>query len=163
MPYIGQSLTEGTRREYTYVATASQTTFNAIYTVGAVDVYQNGVLLAPSDYTATTGTTVVFNTGAALNDEITIHCHNTFSVADTVSASQGGAFSAAVTVAGNVTATKFLTTANKIETSIFRVNAQSLTADTTIDADENASAAGPLTIASGVTLTITSGGSVSIV
>ena len=83
MPYIGQSLTEGTRREYTYVATASQTTFNAIYTVGAVDVYQNGVLLAPSDYTATTGTTVVFNTGAALNDEITIHCHNTFSVADT--------------------------------------------------------------------------------
>ena len=44
MPYIGQSLTEGTRREYTYVATASQTTFNAIYTVGAVDVYQNGVL-----------------------------------------------------------------------------------------------------------------------
>ena len=96
MAYIGQSLTEGTRREYSYVATASQTTFNAIYTVGAVDVYQNGVLLAPSDYTATTGTTVVFNTGAALNDEITIHCHNTFSVADTVSASQGGTFSGAV-------------------------------------------------------------------
>ena len=98
MPYIGQSLTEGTRREYTYVATASQTTFNAIYTVGAVDVYQNGVLLAPSDYTATTGTTVVFNTGAALNDEITIHCHNTFSVADTVSASQGGTFNQPLTV-----------------------------------------------------------------
>ena len=103
MPYIGQSLTEGTRREYTYVATASQTTFNAIYTVGAVDVYQNGVLLAPSDYTATTGTTVVFNTGAALNDEVTIHCHNTFSVADTVSASQGGTFSGAVTHTGAFT------------------------------------------------------------
>ena len=103
MPYIGQSLTEGTRREYTYVATASQTTFNAIYTVGAVDVYQNGVLLAPSDYTATTGTTVVFNTGAALNDEITIHCHNTFSVADTVSASQGGTFNSDVTVVGDLT------------------------------------------------------------
>ena len=103
MPYIGQSLTEGTRREYTYVATASQTTFNAIYTVGAVDVYQNGVLLAPSDYTATTGTTVVFNTGAALNDEITIHCHNTFSVADTVSASQGGTFNSNVTVVGDFT------------------------------------------------------------
>jgi hypothetical protein len=103
MPYIGQSLTEGTRREYTYVATASQTTFNAIYTVGAVDVYQNGVLLAPSDYTATTGTTVVFNTGAALNDEVTIHCHNTFSVADTVSASQGGTFNSDVTVVGDLT------------------------------------------------------------
>ena len=101
MPYIGQSLTEGTRREYTYVATASQTTFNAIYTVGAVDVHQNGILLAPSDYTATTGTTVVFNTGAALNDEITIHCHNTFSVADTVSASQGGTFNQPLTVEGD--------------------------------------------------------------
>ena len=103
MAYIGQSLTEGTRREYTYVATASQTTFNAIYTVGAVDVYQNGVLLAPSDYTATTGTTVVFNTGAALDDEITIHCHNTFSVADTVSASQGGTFNSDVAVVGDLT------------------------------------------------------------
>ena len=103
MPYIGQSLTEGTRREYSYVATAGQTVFPAIYTVGAVDVYQNGVLLAPSDYTATTGTTVVFNTGAALNDEITIHCHNTFSVADTVSASQGGTFNSDVTVVGDLT------------------------------------------------------------
>lgn len=46
---------------------------------------------------------------------------------------------------------------------IFRVNEQALNTNVTIDADENASAAGPLTIASGVTLTITSGGSVSIV
>ena len=31
MAYIGQTLTEGTRRAYTFVATASQTTFNAVY------------------------------------------------------------------------------------------------------------------------------------
>ena len=103
MAYIGQNLTEGTRREYTYVATAGQTTFNAVYTVGAVDVFQNGVLLQPSDYTATDGTTVVLGTGAALDDEITIHCHNTFSVADTVSASQGGTFNNDVTVSGDFT------------------------------------------------------------
>lgn len=83
MPYIGQSLTEGTRREYNYVATAGQTVFPAIYTVGAVDVHQNGILLPPSDYTATDGTTVVFATGCAVDDEVVIHCHNTFSVADT--------------------------------------------------------------------------------
>lgn len=83
MPYIGQSLTEGTRREYSYVATAGQTVFPAIYTVGAVDVHQNGILLPPSDYTATDGTTVVFATGCAVDDEVVIHCHNTFSVADT--------------------------------------------------------------------------------
>jgi hypothetical protein len=103
MAYIGQSLTEGTRRVYTYVATASQTTFNAVYGVGAVDVYQNGVLLQPSDYTATDGTSVVLDTGAALDDEITIVCHNTFSVADTVSASQGGTFNNDISVSGDLT------------------------------------------------------------
>ena len=103
MAYIGQSLTEGTRRVYTYVATASQTTFNAVYGVGAVDVYQYGILLAPSDYTASDGTTVVLGVGAAFQDEITIVCHNTFSVADTVSASQGGTFNQPVTIDGNGT------------------------------------------------------------
>ena len=31
MAYIGQSITEGTRRAHTYTATAGQTTFNAVY------------------------------------------------------------------------------------------------------------------------------------
>lgn len=46
---------------------------------------------------------------------------------------------------------------------IFRVNEQTLNTSVTIDADENASATGPLTVASGVTLTVTSGGNLSIV
>lgn len=46
---------------------------------------------------------------------------------------------------------------------IFRVHEQTLNTDTTIDADENALAAGPLTVASGVTLTVTSGGNLKIV
>jgi len=41
---------------------------------------------------------------------------------------------------------------------LFRTNAQSLTADTTILATENANATGPFTVASGVTLTVESGG-----
>jgi hypothetical protein len=41
---------------------------------------------------------------------------------------------------------------------LFRTNAQSLTADTTILATENANVTGPLTVASGVTLTVESGG-----
>ena len=103
MAYIGQTLTEGTRRVYTYTATASQSTFNAVYEVGAVDVHQNGILLQPADYTASTGTTIVLGTAAALNDEITITCHNTFSVADAVSSSQGGTFAGAVTAANGLT------------------------------------------------------------
>ena len=102
MAYIGQTLTEGIRRAYTFTATASQTTFNAVYGVGAVDVYQNGILLQPADSSARTGTTVVLAGGAAVNDEITIIAHNTFSVADTVSSSQGGTFVGDVTNSGNV-------------------------------------------------------------
>ena len=103
MAYIGQTLTEGTRRAHTFTATAGQTTFNAVYGVGSVDVYQNGILLQPADYTATTGTTVVLAVGAAVNDEITIIAHNTFSVADTVSSSQGGTFAGAVTASNGLT------------------------------------------------------------
>lgn len=46
---------------------------------------------------------------------------------------------------------------------IFRVNEQTLNTNVTIGATENASATGPLTVASGVTLTVTSGGNLSIV
>ena len=41
---------------------------------------------------------------------------------------------------------------------IFRINAQTLNTDTTILATENANVTGPLTIATGVTLTVNSGG-----
>lgn len=47
-------------------------------------------------------------------------------------------------------------------TATFRVNAQSLGTSTTIGADENALATGPLTVDSGVTLTVTSGGTLVI-
>ena len=53
-------------------ATAGQTSFTIpSYTVGYVDVYRNGVYLPTSDYTATTGTTVVLNNAATVGDTIT--------------------------------------------------------------------------------------------
>ena len=103
MPYIGQGLQQGRRQLHTFTATASQTTFNVSYSPGYVDVYQNGILLAPSDYTATNGTTVVLAVGATVNDEITIITQHLFSVADVVSASQGGTFAGDVTMTGNLT------------------------------------------------------------
>jgi hypothetical protein len=57
----------------TFIATASQTVFTVTgtYTVGYLDVYQNGVRLsAGTDYTATTGTTFVLTTPANISDEI---------------------------------------------------------------------------------------------
>ena len=150
---------------YEFTATSGQTTFSGAddngatlgYTIGNAQFVLNGVILDPSDFTATNGTSVVLASGAATGDLLNVYAFKSFTVADTVSASAGGTF------AGNITAPKYLSAGNKIETDIFRVNAQTLSSNTTIDADENASATGPLAVASGVTLTVTSGGNLSIV
>ena len=70
----------------------------------------------------------------------------------TVPAGYNNSDVAAFLASGGIT--RFLTTATKIETAIFRVNDQTLNTNTTIDADENASVTGPLTVASSVTLTV---------
>lgn len=52
-------------------ATPSQTTFNVpSYTAGFINVYRNGVRLAPSDFTATSGVTVVLVNAATSGDRI---------------------------------------------------------------------------------------------
>jgi len=62
----------GIRTVYNYTATASQTTFNATYAVGAIDVYYNGSRLNESEYTATNGTTVVLNIACVAGDLVDI-------------------------------------------------------------------------------------------
>ena len=68
-PYVadGTSLRTGT-------ATAGQTAFTVTggYTAGKIQVYINGVLLAPADYTATNGTTITFTAALAASDEIAV-------------------------------------------------------------------------------------------
>ena len=109
MPYIGTSPSNGVRRVFDYTATAGQTSFSGsdnnsqtlAYTDSAyIDVYQNGILLIPSDYTATTGTTVVLDTGATVSDTVQIVAYDVFSLSDTVSAS-GGNFTGDITSGGN--------------------------------------------------------------
>jgi hypothetical protein len=82
---------------YEYVATGGQTTFsgpdaNSVtlqYTVGALQVFLNGVLLSPGDdYTATNGTAVELASGATLNDVVSIVAFATFDVADTYTQAQ---------------------------------------------------------------------------
>jgi len=114
MPYIGTSPSNGVRQTYDYTATAGQTSFSGsdnnsqtlVYTDSTyIDVYQNGILLVPSDYTATTGTTVVLDTGATVSDTLQIVVYDVFSVADTVSASDGGSFGGNVGVGGTLAVT----------------------------------------------------------
>jgi hypothetical protein len=81
--YIGTIPTpQATQTRQTFIATASQTTFNtAGYTAGFVDVYMNGVKLVDgTDFTATNGSTVVLTTGAAASDIIEVVAYSTFEV-----------------------------------------------------------------------------------
>ena len=62
-----RDLSKGTTRtEFVFTATAGQTTFSTddtsttlAYSVGKTDVFLNGIRLAPADFTATNGTSVV--------------------------------------------------------------------------------------------------------
>ena len=147
--YIGtQPLPQATQTRDVFTATSGQTSFaTSGYTPNFLDVYLNGVHLDPSDYTASNGSDVVLAVGAAAGDSVIVVAFTTFEAG----AAGGGFYKGERGAVGPVTG----------KGDIFRVNEQTLNTNVTIDADENASAAGPLTVASGVTLTVN--GNLSIV
>jgi hypothetical protein len=142
MSYIGIPPFGTTVRSVTNVtATASQTTFNITggYVIGYVDVFLNGVLLTPSDYTASNGLTVVLNTGASASDEFQAVSYQPISLAQDTMPTGG---------TGNV---------------VFYENDQTVTQDYTITSGKNAMSAGPITVNSGVTVTVPTGSTWTIV
>ena len=138
MPYIGKAPNQGVRTRFIYQATAGQTSFSGSdananslsYPDGEyVDVFQNGVLLKPAtDYTATSGTTVVLVTGASLNDVVEIVAYDAFTIANSYSKSESD--------------TRYPFLGND---SIIRTNGNSITADITIPSGTNGMSAGPIT------------------
>lgn len=113
MAYLGRQPNTGVRSRYIYTATASQTTFSGSDDDGKtlkyedaayLDVFLNGVLLKPvTDYAATTKTSVVLTSGAAVSDIVEIVAYDIANIADTVSKANGGTFDAGVTVNGDLT------------------------------------------------------------
>jgi hypothetical protein len=85
-----RDLSQGTTRtEFVFTATDGQTTFSTddtstslSYTVGKIDVFLNGVRLAPADFTATNGTSIVLASGANTSDVMLVVTYGTFQVAD---------------------------------------------------------------------------------
>ena len=139
MPYIGKAPNQGVRTRFIYQATAGQTSFSGsdansntlTYSDGEyVDVFQNGVLLKPAtDYTSTSGTTVVLVTGASLNDVVEIVVYDAFSIANSYTKSESD--------------TRYPFLGND---SIIRTNGNSVTADITIPSGTNGLSAGPITV-----------------
>ncbi len=88
------SASVATLAQFQFNATAGQTTFSGAaavggtlaYTVGAVLVALNGVLLEEtSDFTASNGTSIVLASAAAAGDELNVYAFGNFLVADTYS------------------------------------------------------------------------------
>ena len=147
MPYIGKAPQQGIRNRFIYQATAGQTTFSGSDANSLtlsypdseyVDVYQNGILLKPAtDYTSTTGTTVVLVTGASVNDVVEIVVYDAFSIANSYTKSESD--------------TRYPFLGND---SIIRTNGQTISADVTISSSTNALSAGPITVGASATLTV---------
>ena len=73
-----------------FTATAGQTTFTPpSYTVGFINVYQNGARLGSADYTATNGTTVVLASAASSGDLVTVESFLVSSVLNAIPATAG--------------------------------------------------------------------------
>ena len=145
MPYRGKSPQNGVRNRFQYQATAGQTSFTGsdanslvlTYTDSLyLDVYQNGVLLVPgTDYAATTGTSVVLVTGASTGDVVEMVAYDVFSVNETYTKTESD--------------TRYPFKGNN---SIIRLNGQTISADITIDSDENGVSGGPITQSATVTV-----------
>ena len=139
MAYIGVPPFGQTIRTITEItATAGQTVFAPTggYVPGYIDVYLNGVLLNNADFSSPNGTSVTLTSAASAADEFKSIAY--FPV-ELVSESGGGGATGGGT------------------DEVFYENGQTVNYDYTIASTKNAMSAGPITINSGVSVTIPSG------
>ena len=148
MAYIGNQVQSG----FTSIPSVqrfngdgSDTTFTVSQTVTSVQdilVSVDGVVQDSNAYTVPDGTTLTFSAAPSSGTgNIFVNYLGVMDTGVTVPEANKGNFK---------------------HGGMFRTNAQSMDSDVTIAATENANVTGPLTIASGSTLTIESGGNVAI-
>ena len=146
MPYIGNTPAVATTSiEYQDLTGGSGTSFTLDYAVGSpqdVEVFVNNVRQEPGVAYNISGSTGLVMTGTiATTDDFYVVFQGKATGTTTGTGGGGGVFKGDN---GTVNGGK--------EGDIFRVHQQQLDTDTTIDADENALASGPLTIAATLTV-----------
>lgn len=186
MAYIGNNLDSDIQvNKYEYTATAGQTTFACTYD-RAVDVYLNGVKLDSSDFTATNGTAIVLASGATVGDIVHINAYFDITNASFVETTNG--YTGSALLPSGTTAQRdsspsagylrWNTTEGSAEIydgsewgsvgggavgDVFYENSTTITSDYTLATGRNAMTAGPITIADGVTVTISDGSTWTVV
>lgn len=97
--YMGNGPGRGQRQVFSFTASASQTTFSGVDTAGLtltykprfIDVYVNGLCILPTEYTATNGSSIVFDTGLNASDVVYVVSLSAFDVANALAKDQDGA------------------------------------------------------------------------
>ena len=136
---------------YEYIATAGQTSFSGAdangqtlaYSANNIHVTYGGLDIPVADYVATNGTAVVLDDGAVVGTIVRITAFKSFTIADTY--------------------TKAQTDARVMQGEVFYENPTTVTTDYTITTNKNAMSAGPITINSGVTITVPNGSTWTVV
>ena len=148
--YLGNiPVPQATMTHETFVATSGQTSFaTSGYTPNFLQVFLNGVkLVNGDDFTATNGSDVVLTTGATAGDTVEVLAYTAFSPANTYTQAEVDALIAAIQAGAAGGGTD----------QVFWENDQTVNTNYTITDGQNAMSAGPITIASGVTVTVGSG------
>ena len=153
MAYLGLSpAVQTTAMAYQDLTGGSGTSFTLDHPVGnasEIEVFVNNVRQEPTVAYTASGTSLSMTGSVAASDDFYVVFQGKALVTSTGGAG-GGTFkgeNGEINAGGG---------------DIFRVHQQQLDANVTIDADENALCAGPLTVATGVTLTVTTGGNLVI-
>jgi hypothetical protein len=153
MPYLGLSpAVQTTAMAYQDFGTQSGTSFvldHPVANASEIEVFVNNVRQEPTVAYTVSGTSLAMTGTVASTDDFYV----VFQGKALVTSSTGGGGGTFKGENGEI---------NAGGGDIFRVHQKQLDTNTTIDADENALAAGPLTVATGVTLTVTSGGNLVI-
>ena len=132
MAYIGKEPGSGLRGRFIYTATAGQTSFTGADSLGRTltytdgeytDVFLNGVKLDKTDYTATSGTSIVLDSGASADDTLEILSFDTFGLFS-------GEFAQDVSVSGDFTVD---TTTLHVDSTNNRVGVGTTTPETPIE------------------------------
>ncbi len=154
MAYLGLSpAVQTTAMAYQDLTGGTGTSFTLDYPVAnaaEIEVFVNNVRQEPTVAYTVSGTALTMTGSIVATDDFYVNFQGKALVTTASSGGGGGTFkgeNGEVNTGGG---------------DIFRVHQQQLDTDTTIDADENALAAGPLTVATGVILTVTSGGNLVI-
>ena len=147
MAYIGKSPTgTGVRSRYYYTATGGETSLSGaddnsntlVFSDGNyVDVSLNGIaLVAGTDYNTSTANTIGGLSALSASDIVEVVVYDIFTVADTVSAKDGGTFSGNVAMGGTLSVTGASTATGGLNVGTIK-EATGTTTAITIDSSGN--------------------------